>query len=85
MRRKRTPPMAWTRQIFERSNVAGRGGPVRRRLSSIDRLASRKAVKAEALRRGWIVKQIGDEWFFYDSALPERTIVSRLDIATAGK
>lgn len=59
MRHRIVLPTAWVSQIFEASAVAKRGGPVRRRLSSIDRNASRVAVIAEAKRRGWIVDQIG--------------------------
>ncbi|WP_144037137.1 hypothetical protein [Sphingomonas sp. TZW2008] len=85
MSRKRTAPTAWINQIFDSSKVARRGGPVRRRLPSLDRNTSRASVIAEALRRGWIVTQIGDEWFFYDAGLTARTIVSRFDIAAAGR
>lgn len=55
---------AWVKQIFE-SQIAKRGGVVRRKVSSIDKYASQSAVKAEAKRRRYHIVQHGDQWLIF--------------------
>lgn len=54
----------WIGQIFE-SSIARRGGVVRRKLSSIDRFASRPAVQSECRRRGYHIVEHGDQWLIF--------------------
>jgi hypothetical protein len=59
----------WVDQIFE-SQIAQRGGVARRKLSSIDKFASRKEVKDECKARGYHIIQHGDQWLiFCDNAM----------------
>ena len=52
---------AWINQIF-RSKIAKRGGVARRKVSSIDRYASRDSVTAACRRRGYNIVEHGDQW-----------------------
>jgi hypothetical protein len=51
----------WVEQIFE-SQIARRGGVVRRKMSSIHQYASLDAVREAAERRGYHIVQHGDQW-----------------------
>jgi hypothetical protein len=55
---------AWITQIFQ-SDIAKRGGIVRRKLSSIDRYASRKALKAACKSRGYHIVEHGGQWLIF--------------------
>ena len=55
---------AWTDQIFE-SQIAKRGGVVRRKLSSIDKFASRDELRNECAIRGFHVIEHGDQWLIF--------------------
>jgi hypothetical protein len=55
---------AWIDQIFA-SQIAKRGGVVRRKVSSIDRFSSRPALKRECKRRGYHVVAHGDQWLVF--------------------
>ena len=55
---------ALVNQIFE-SQIAKRGGVVRRKVSSIDKYASQSEVKAEARKRGYHIIQHGDQWLIF--------------------
>ena len=55
---------AWVRQRFE-SQIAKRGGVVRRKITSIDKFASRAEVKAECAKRGYHIVQHGDQWLVF--------------------
>lgn len=55
---------AWIQQIFQ-SKIAKRGGIVRRKLSSIDRYASRAALKAACKDRGYHIVEHGDQWLIF--------------------
>lgn len=52
---------AWVMQIFQ-SDIARRGGVVRRKISSIERYASRGAVRLECKRRKYHIVEHGDQW-----------------------
>ena len=54
-------PKKWIAQVFG-SDIAKRGGHVRRKLSSIDRFASRDDLTAEVKKRGYHIVEIGDQW-----------------------
>lgn len=54
----------WVNQIFS-SQIAKRGGVVRRKLSSIDEFASRAEVKVECSKRGFHIVQHGDQWLIF--------------------
>ncbi|MEQ9491584.1 MAG: N-(5'-phosphoribosyl)anthranilate isomerase [Alphaproteobacteria bacterium] len=54
----------WIDQIFE-SQIAKRGGVVRRKMSSIQRYTSLDEVKKEAERRGYHIIQHGDQWLIF--------------------
>lgn len=55
---------AWVQQIFQ-SQIAKRGGVARRKVSSIDKYASRAEVKRECRRRGYHIVQHGDQWLIF--------------------
>ena len=55
---------AWIEQVFA-SEMARRGRVVRRRLSSIDRYASRQALKEECKRRGYHIVAHRDQWLVF--------------------
>jgi len=55
---------AWVRQIFQ-SHIAKRGGVVRRKITSIDKFASRAEVKPECTTRGYHIVQHGDQWLVF--------------------
>ena len=55
---------AWVNQIFK-SQIAKRGGVVRRKVTSIERQSSRAEVKAEAQRRGYHIVEHGDQWLIF--------------------
>ena len=55
---------AWVNQIF-RADIVKRGGVVRRKITSIDKYASRQAVKVEAKRRGYHIVEHGDQWLIF--------------------
>lgn len=55
---------AWVNQIFK-SRIARRGGVARRKITSIDRYASKAAVKAEAQQRGYHIVEHGDQWLIF--------------------
>lgn len=55
---------AWVTQIFK-SQIAKRGGVVRRKITSIDKYASQAEVKVEARRRGYHIVEHGDQWLIF--------------------
>ncbi len=55
---------AWVRQMFQ-SQIAKRGGLVRRKITSIDKFASRAEVKAKSTKGGYHIVQHGDEWLVF--------------------
>jgi hypothetical protein len=55
---------AWVNQIFK-SQIAKRGGVVRRKVTSIDKESSREEVKAEVRRRGCHIVEHGDQWLIF--------------------
>jgi hypothetical protein len=55
---------AWIDQIFA-SKMARRGRVVRRKLSSIDRYASREALKRECKRRGFHIVAHRGQWLIF--------------------
>lgn len=55
---------AWVDQVF-RSKIAQRGGVVRRKISSIDKFASRAMVESECRRRGFHIVEHGDQWLIF--------------------
>lgn len=55
---------AWVNQIFK-SQIARRGGVVRRKVTSIDKESSRDELKAEARRRGYHIVEHGDQWLIF--------------------
>lgn len=60
---------AWVDQIFD-SQIAKRGGVVRRKLKSIDKFASQKEVKDKCKSLGYHIIQHGDQWLiFCDKAM----------------
>jgi hypothetical protein len=64
---------AWVNQIFQ-SNIAKRGGVVRRKLSSIDKYASQREVTKEAKPRGYHIVQHGDQWLIFCDTASVRII-----------
>lgn len=65
---------AWIDQIFNRSAVARRGGPVRRAKASIKKHASLASTYSAATYRGWVIVEIGSDWHFYDAGLSIRRV-----------
>jgi hypothetical protein len=59
-------PMAgkWVQDIFK-SNIAKRGGIVRRKVNSIQRYASLDEVKQECGSRGFHIIAHGDQWLIF--------------------
>jgi hypothetical protein len=55
---------AWVKQIFQ-SQIAIRGGVVRRKVSSIDKFASRAELRAECHKRGYHIVEHGDQWLIF--------------------
>lgn len=55
---------AWVKQIFE-SQIAKRGGVVRRKVTSIDKESSRDEVKKECRKRGYHIVEHGDQWLIF--------------------
>ena len=55
---------ACVRQMSQ-SQIAKRGGVVRRKITSIDMFASRAEVKAECTKRGYHIVQHGDQWLVF--------------------
>jgi hypothetical protein len=55
---------AWVKQIFQ-SQIAKRGGVVRRKVTSIDQFASRDEVKQECAKRGYHIVEHGDQWLIF--------------------
>lgn len=55
---------AWVKQIFQ-SQIAKRGGVVRRKVASIDKFSSQAQVKAECLKRGYHIVEHGDQWLIF--------------------
>lgn len=55
---------AWIEQIFE-SQIAKRGGVVRRQVASVDKFASRVELKEECKKRGYHVIEHGDQWLIF--------------------
>ena len=55
---------AWVNQIFE-ADIVKRGGVVRRKIASIEKFASKKAVKDEVKRRGYHIVEHGDQWLIF--------------------
>ena len=51
----------WIQQVFS-SKIAKRGGHVRRKVSTIDKYASRADLIAEVKRRGYHVVEMKDQW-----------------------
>lgn len=65
---------AWTDRIFV-SKIAENGGPVRRKLSSIDKNSSRTAVRNECASRGYHIVEIGDHWLIFHKSLKVQTVL----------
>jgi hypothetical protein len=65
------------KKIFS-SAIARRGGPFRRSLSWIDRLASRQEVTEVAQALGFQIDEIGDQWLFYRSRGCARSGTNRI-------
>jgi hypothetical protein len=65
---------AWIDQIFD-SKMAKAGGVVRKKVSSIDRFASRKELKAECERRGYHIVQHGDQWLIFCDAAQVKIVL----------
>ena len=55
---------AWIKQIFQ-SQIAQRGGVARRKLTSIDKFATRAELKAECKALGYHIVQHGDQWLIF--------------------
>jgi hypothetical protein len=55
----------WIQKIFD-TKTAKEGGVARRKLSSIDKFASRAWVFDEATKRGFSVIQVREQWVFID-------------------
>lgn len=54
----------WIDQVFE-SQIAKRGGVVRRKISSIDKETSQAELKRECRKRGYHIVQHGDQWLIF--------------------
>lgn len=65
---------AWTKQIFN-SQIARRGGIVRRKLSSIDKYSSRASVKNEVVSRGYHIVEHSDQWLIFCDHAQIRVVV----------
>ncbi len=63
-RRSTRKGTAFIEEIFYKTAIARRGGPVRRSVATIEREASLIAVFAAATARGWAVTQSGSYWQF---------------------
>lgn len=72
--RKGPKGAAFIEAIFTGTDLARRGGPVRRQRSTILANASLAAVFAAAKARGWNVAEIGFYWYFSDASLPARRV-----------
>ena len=55
---------SWTRQIF-RSQIARRGGVVRRKITSIARYSSRAEVKRACRAKRYHIVAHGDQWLIF--------------------
>lgn len=55
---------AWIKQIF-RSQIAKRGGVVRRKLTTIDKNSSRSELKRECRALGYHIVEHGDQWLIF--------------------
>jgi hypothetical protein len=55
---------AWVKQIFQ-SQIAKRGGVVRRKVTSIDKFASQAELSAECHKRGYHIVEHGDQWLIF--------------------
>ena len=55
---------AWVRQIFQ-SKIAKRGGVVRRKITSINRYASRDEVRRACKRKRYHIIAHGDQWLIF--------------------
>lgn len=72
---------AWNEQVFTRSKVAQRGGPVRRSIASIEHHSSLASLFAAARDRGWTIVQKGRDWHLYDARI---TFAKVVGIASGG-
>ena len=72
-------PEAWARNLFVSSRVAREGGPVRIKAASVVRYSNPGLVLAEAARRGWVAKAVGDYWILHHEALLVRRIATTLE------
>lgn len=71
MTRSRRGPKgtAYNYAVFNSTEIARAGGPVRLSLGSIDRNSSRSSLYKEAKARNWRVIQIGSTWLLFDTGL----------------
>lgn len=83
MPRKYNPKgTAFIEEIFAKTDIARRGGPIRRSISTIKREASLAAVFAAATAKGWTVTQSGSYWQFTSAANRPLRVIS---VDAAGK
>ena len=54
----------WVKQIFD-SQIAKRGGIVRRKIKSIDKQSSRQELTAECGKLGYHIIEHGDQWLIF--------------------
>jgi len=64
---------AWVNQIVQ-PNIAKRGGVVRRKISSLDKYASRSEVKKMAKLRRYHIVEHGDQWLIFCDTASVRII-----------